>query len=80
MRVNSALRFSLFKLFAKSVDFVYIFLLVTQHYDAVQDAARNSNSNTAMMNYSPSGIGDVATQIREAMLSVTPVAGERRSG
>jgi hypothetical protein len=33
-----------------------------------------------MMNYSPAGIGDVAAQIREAMLSATPVAEERRSG
>ncbi|MBN2320853.1 MAG: hypothetical protein JXR49_17370 [Acidobacteria bacterium] len=59
---------------------VMTLLLVTQHYDAVQDVARNSSSNTVMMNYSPAGIGDVATQIREAMLSVSPSAGERRSG
>ncbi|MEJ2109929.1 MAG: SPFH domain-containing protein [Acidobacteriota bacterium] len=51
---------------------VMTLLLVTQHYDAVQDVARNSSSNTVMMNYSPAGIGDVATQIREAMLSVSP--------
>jgi len=51
---------------------VMTLLLVTQHYDAIQDVARNSNSNTVMMNYSPAGIGDVASQIREAMLSVSP--------
>jgi len=51
---------------------VMTLLLVTQHYDAVQDVARNSNSNTVMINYSPAGIKDVASQIREAMLSVTP--------
>lgn len=51
---------------------VMTLLLVTQHYDAVQDVARNSTSNTVMMNYSPAGIGDVASQIREAMLSVSP--------
>lgn len=46
-------------------------LLVTQHYDAIQDVARNSGTNTILMNYSPSGISDVATQIREAVLSVS---------
>ena len=51
---------------------VLTLLLVTQHYDAIQDVARNSTSNTVMMNYSPAGIADVATQIREAMLSVSP--------
>ena len=51
---------------------VMTLLLVTQHYDAVQDVARNSSSNTVMINYSPAGIKDVASQIREAMLSVTP--------
>ena len=51
---------------------VLTLLLVTQHYDAVQDVARNSSSNTVLMNYSPAGIGDVASQIREAMLSVSP--------
>lgn len=51
-------------------DEVLTLLLVTQHYDALQDVARNSDTNTIMMNYSPSGVGDIATQIREAMLSV----------
>ena len=55
-------------------------LLVTQHYDAIQDVARNSGTNTVMMNYSPGGVGDVANQIREAVLSVkggvtTPTGG-----
>ena len=59
---------------------VMTLLLVTQHYDAIQDVARNSGTNTVMMNYSPSGVGDVASQIREAMLSVrggdtTPTGG-----
>ena len=49
---------------------VMTLLLVTQHYDALQDVARNSGTNTIMMNYSPSGVGDVAGQIREAVLSV----------
>jgi regulator of protease activity HflC (stomatin/prohibitin superfamily) len=51
-------------------DEVMTLLLVTQHYDAIQDVARNSGTNTVMMNYSPGGVGDVASQIREAMLSV----------
>lgn len=51
---------------------VMTLLLVTQHYDAVQDVARNSSTNTVMINYSPAGIKDVASQIREAMLSVSP--------
>jgi regulator of protease activity HflC (stomatin/prohibitin superfamily) len=49
---------------------VMTLLLVTQHYDAIQDVAKNSVTNTVMLNYSPSGITDVATQIREAVLSV----------
>jgi regulator of protease activity HflC (stomatin/prohibitin superfamily) len=49
---------------------VMTLLLVTQHYDAIQDVAKNSVTNTVMLNYSPSGISDVATQIREAVLSV----------
>jgi regulator of protease activity HflC (stomatin/prohibitin superfamily) len=56
---------------------VMTLLLVTQHYDAVQDVARNSNSNTVMINYSPGGIKDVASQIREAMLSVSSDAPTR---
>ena len=51
-------------------DEVMTLLLVTQHYDAIQDVARNSGTNTVMMNYSPGGVGDVANQIREAVLSV----------
>lgn len=51
-------------------DEVMTLLLVTQHYDAIQDVAKNSVTNTVMLNYSPSGISDVATQIREAVLSV----------
>jgi regulator of protease activity HflC (stomatin/prohibitin superfamily) len=50
---------------------VMTLLLVTQHYDAIQDIARNSRTNTIMLNYSPSGIADIATQIREATLSVS---------
>ena len=49
---------------------VMTLLLVTQHYDAIQDVARHSGTNTVMMNYSPSGIKDVSNQIREAVLSV----------
>jgi len=49
---------------------VMTLLLVTQHYDAVQDMAKSANSNTVMLNYSPSGIANVADQIREAVLSV----------
>jgi regulator of protease activity HflC (stomatin/prohibitin superfamily) len=49
---------------------VMTLLLVTQHYDAIQDVAKNSTTNTVMLNYSPSGISDVASQIREAVLSV----------
>jgi len=51
---------------------VMTLLLVTQHYDAIQDIAKNSDTNTIMLNYSPGGISDVATQIREAVLSVKP--------
>ena len=51
-------------------DEIMTLLLVTQHYDAIQDVARNSGTNTVMMNYSPGGVGDVANQIREAVLSV----------
>ncbi|MBL4634002.1 MAG: SPFH domain-containing protein [Kofleriaceae bacterium] len=49
---------------------VMTLLLVTQHYDAIQDIAKNSRTNTIMLNYSPTGIADIATQIREATLSV----------
>ncbi len=56
-------------------DEVMTLLLVTQHYDAIQDIAKNSRTNTIMLNYSPSGIGDIATQIREATLSVAPDLG-----
>ncbi|MCB1196919.1 MAG: SPFH domain-containing protein [Deltaproteobacteria bacterium] len=54
---------------------VMTLLLVTQHYDAIQDFAKHTNSNSVLMNYSPGGISDVATQIREAVLSLkTPPA------
>jgi len=51
---------------------VMTLLLVTQHYDAMQDVARSSRTNTVMLNYSPSGISDISSQIREAVLSVKP--------
>lgn len=53
-------------------DEVMTLLLVTQHYDAIQDVAKNSRTNTIMLNYAPGGIGDIASQIREATLSVAP--------
>jgi len=49
---------------------VMTLLLVTQHYDAIQDFAKNTNANSVLMNYSPGGISDIATQIREAVLSL----------
>ncbi len=49
---------------------VMTLLLVTQHYDAIQDIAKNSRTNTIMLNYSPTGVSDIATQICEATLSV----------
>ncbi|MCB0272066.1 MAG: SPFH domain-containing protein [Bdellovibrionales bacterium] len=49
---------------------VMTLLLVTQHYDAIQDFAKHTNANSVLMNYSPGGISDVATQIREAVLSL----------
>jgi regulator of protease activity HflC (stomatin/prohibitin superfamily) len=51
---------------------VMTLLLVTQHYDAIQDVAKHSQTNSVLLNYSPSGISDIATQIREAVLSVRP--------
>jgi regulator of protease activity HflC (stomatin/prohibitin superfamily) len=56
-------------------DEVMTLLLVTQHYDAIQDVAKNSRTNTIMLNYAPGGIGDIASQIREATLSVSPDTG-----
>lgn len=49
---------------------VMTLLLVTQHYDAIQDFAKHTNANSVLMNYSPGGISDVATQIREAVMSL----------
>jgi len=59
---------------------VMTLLLVTQHYDAIQDVAKNSVTNTVMLNHSPSGISDVATQIREAVLSVDTNRNSRKNG
>ena len=61
-------------------DEVMTLLLVTQHYDAIQDVAKNSVTNTVMLNYSPSGISDVASQIREAVLSVQPPNNAKANG
>ena len=61
-------------------DEVMTLLLVTQHYDAIQDVAKNSVTNTVMLNYSPSGISDVASQIREAVLSVQPHNNAKANG
>ena len=61
-------------------DEVMTLLLVTQHYDAIQDVAKNSVTNTVMLNYSPSGISDVASQTREAVLSVQPHNNAKANG
>ena len=50
---------------------VMTLLLVTQHYDAIQDVAKHSQTNSVLLNYSPGGISDIANQIREAVLSVS---------
>ena len=49
---------------------VMTLLLMTQHYDTVQDVTKNSNTNTLLLPYSANAVGSMAEQIRESMLAV----------
>ena len=54
---------------------VMTLLLMTQHYDTVQDVTKNSNTNTLLLPYSANAVGNMAEQIREAMLTVENMSG-----
>ncbi len=53
---------------------VMTLLLMTQHYDTVQDVTKNSKTNTLLLPYSANAVGSMAEQIRESMLAVNKMA------
>ena len=44
-------------------------VLMTQHYDTVKEIGASSRANTIFVPYTPGGMSDLATQMREALIS-----------
>ena len=42
---------------------------MTQHYDTVKEIGASSRANTIFVPYSPGGMTDLASQMREALIS-----------
>ena len=43
-------------------------VLMTQYFDTLKDVGLSSNSNTIMIPHSPSGMNDISSQLRDAMI------------
>ena len=44
-------------------------VLMTQHYDTVKEIGASSRANTIFVPYTPGGMSDLASQMREALIS-----------
>lgn len=48
-------------------------VLMTQYFDTLKDVGLSSKTNTILMPHSPSGMSDIASQLREAMITANEV-------
>lgn len=48
-------------------------VLMTQYFDTLKDVGLSSNSNTILIPHSPSGMNDIAEQLRNAMITANEV-------
>ena len=53
-------------------------VLMTQYFDTLKDVGLSSNTNTIMIPHSPSGMNDISSQLRDAMITVNEVS--KKSG
>jgi ABC-type multidrug transport system ATPase subunit len=44
-------------------------ILIAQYFDTLKEMAKNGNMNSIMIPHSPSSLGDLQQQIREAIIS-----------
>ena len=49
-------------------------VLMTQHYDTMKEIGASARSNTVFVPYSPGGMSDLASQMREALIGATVTA------
>ncbi len=50
-------------------------ILLTQYFDTLKELGQNGHTNTIMLPHSPGALGDLAAQIREAVISGNAVKG-----
>lgn len=55
-------------------------VLMTQYFDTLKDVGEKSNSNTILMPHSPSGMSDIAQQIRESIIVANQVPSNNGRG
>ncbi|MCC6466550.1 MAG: SPFH domain-containing protein [Planctomycetes bacterium] len=53
-------------------------ILLTQYFDTLKELGQNSHTNTIMLPHSPGALGDLASQIRDAVLTAN-VAGQAKT-
>ncbi|EFJ47786.1 hypothetical protein VOLCADRAFT_81406 [Volvox carteri f. nagariensis] len=49
-------------------------MLITQYFDTLKDVGSHSRASTLFLNHSPSGVGDIAQQIRNSFLEASAAA------
>ena len=57
---------------------VMILILMTQYFDTLKDLGNASNTNTILIPHSPGAVGDLATQLRDAVITGNAVSGGGR--
>lgn len=55
-------------------------VLMTQYFDTLKDVGATSNSNTILIPHSPGALGDISTQLRDAMMTSHAVDRARADG
>jgi hypothetical protein len=48
-------------------------ILMTQYFDTLKDLGQSSKSNTILIPHSPGHLGDLAAQLRDAMITAGEV-------
>jgi regulator of protease activity HflC (stomatin/prohibitin superfamily) len=56
---------------------VMTLILVTQYLDTLKDLGHHSKTNTILLPHSPSGVQDISSQIRDAMIAASQVEGKK---
>lgn len=51
-------------------------VLMTQYFDTLKDVSQSSKSNTILIPHSPSGMSDIGSQLRNAMITANEVNGK----